>query len=63
VDLSGAGLGSTKFVGADLSGANLTGAILTGAILYETLFIRARLVDTVGLEACTHHGPSTLALR
>jgi hypothetical protein len=36
------------------------GANLSGADLLETLFINMKLVDVVGLEACLHHGPSTL---
>jgi TIR domain/Pentapeptide repeats (8 copies) len=39
----------------DLSGANLS-----GADLLETIFVNTNLNDVQGLDACVHHGPSTI---
>jgi hypothetical protein len=59
-DLGGANLWGANLSEANLSQANLRGADLFGAYLYETLFIDTWLTDVVGLDACDHHGPSTL---
>jgi hypothetical protein len=45
---------------ADLSDAALAGAILNGTKLFDTLFVNVDLSKTVGLDSCTHLGPSVL---
>ena len=67
-DLSVAVLLAADLSGADLSGANLnaadlSGANLSGAILDETVFANVDLTETLGLDACTHKGPSPLDYR
>jgi hypothetical protein len=56
-DLRGADLTRTNLTRTDLSRADLTGAHLHG-----TIFANSRLRQTHGLDACLHHGPSTLDL-
>src|SRR4030095_22688 len=46
--------------GAKLTGANLTGTNLSRVTLFETVFGDTNLTAVRGLEACIHHGPSTL---
>ena len=53
--LAGAVLSRSDFRGADLSGAHLT-----KAIIYETVFGDTDLTNALDLDACIHHGPSTL---
>ena len=48
---------------ASLSAVKLSGAALSQAHLYETSFINMNLADVLGLEACTHAGPSILDFR
>lgn len=77
-DLTEAGLGGADLAFADLSEANLRGAILdgtkfvgtnlahtdlTGAVLDETVFSNVDLSSVIGLETCTHTGPSVVDLR
>lgn len=72
-NLGWANLTEAKLFGADLSGANLTKANLTGAYLVganldgahlnDTLFGDAHLNDAVGLDDCSHHGPSVIDYR
>ncbi len=64
-NLIGAALSRASLLDADLGEANLTnadlaGANLTGAILMETLFVNLDLTQTLGLNSCTHLGPSVL---
>jgi TIR domain/Pentapeptide repeats (8 copies) len=63
--LVGANLVTANLVGADLIGAilvgaNLTGANLTDVHLSETIFSNVDLTGVIGLETCTHRGPSTI---
>lgn len=62
-DLSWADLSGADLNEAGLQGANLSGANLEGIKLYGTVFGNTRLVDTRGLDACDHEGPSTLDFR
>jgi uncharacterized protein YjbI with pentapeptide repeats len=67
-NLSWAALFGTNFTGAFLRATNLTGAhliqpVLSGAILIETIFASIDLHDTVGLDECSHHGPSVIDFR
>jgi uncharacterized protein YjbI with pentapeptide repeats len=57
-NLSGASLEFTNLTGANLRGANLTGVYFLGAILADV-----DLRDTIGLDTCTHDGPSTVDFR
>jgi uncharacterized protein YjbI with pentapeptide repeats len=69
-DLTKADLSGTKLIGADLTGADLSkadlrnahlsGANLTHAVLHETIFGNVDLTGVIGLETCTHRGPSTI---
>jgi uncharacterized protein YjbI with pentapeptide repeats len=54
-NLSGAAFEFTNLTGASLRGANLTGASFSGAILADV-----DLQDAIGLDSCTHDGPSTV---
>jgi uncharacterized protein YjbI with pentapeptide repeats len=67
-DLSGASLFETNFKGAFLYGTNLTGAhliepVFSQAKLFETIFANVDLSDTIGLDDCTHLGPSVIDFR
>jgi hypothetical protein len=77
-DLSVTGLQGAYLYEADLSGADLRGANLlmtyfgrtnlsrvnlSGAHLWETVFADVDLSETIGLDNCTHRGPSTLDFR
>jgi uncharacterized protein YjbI with pentapeptide repeats len=67
-NLSWAALFGTNFTGAFLRATNLTGAhliqpVLSGAILIETIFASIDLHGTVGLDECSHHGPSVIDFR
>jgi len=62
-NLSGADLREADLGRADLSWADLHQADLRGAHFAGTLFINRKLVDVMGLEACSHHGPSTMDYR
>ena len=62
-DLREADLRGVNLRQANLRQANLSKAKLSGAHFAETLFINMKLVDVVGLEACSHHGPSTMDYR
>ncbi len=69
-DLTSADLRMTHLSGADLtsadlrmtllSGANLSGANLSEAHLDGTVFANVDLTSVIGLETCTHHGPSSI---
>jgi TIR domain/Pentapeptide repeats (8 copies) len=59
-DLTGANLTRAVLAGAKLTAANLTGANLTNAELAETIFANVNLTSVIGLETCTHHGPSVI---
>jgi uncharacterized protein YjbI with pentapeptide repeats len=64
-DLSGAYLSEAKLTDANLSGAsirsaNLSSACLNGAILNGTAFVDVNLSSTIGLESCSHRGPSSV---
>lgn len=71
-DLTGANLRGAVLRGADLVGANLWGAVLTGADLTGadlteadlgwTTFASCDLSEVKGLEAVTHHAPSTIGI-
>ena len=65
VDLSAANISEAKLCGADLTGANLSGADLrranlAHAVLRDTIFANVDLTNVKGLDACNHHGPSTI---
>ena len=45
---------------SDFRGADLSGAQLNNAVVYETIFGDTDLSGTLGLDACQHHGPSTV---
>lgn len=67
-DLSGANLTGAQLAGAHLAGAILSdtvlaGANLTGVGLMGTHFGNVDLSETVGLDTCTHGGPSSLDCR
>ena len=47
---------------ADLSRADLSGAILRDATLAYTTFANVDLSEVIGLETCTHQGPSTISI-
>lgn len=64
-DLTGANLGGARLRDAHLMSANLVGANLDSAILYNaylggTVLADLNLTNTVGLERCQHHSPSTI---
>jgi hypothetical protein len=59
-NLSGAHLNHAHLSGANLRGANLSGADFTDAYLYQTIFGNVDLTGVIGLETCTHHGPSII---
>jgi hypothetical protein len=59
-DLLGADLSGANLAHANLLGADLTEANLTGAHLSETLFANTNLTSVVGLETCSHGGPSII---
>jgi uncharacterized protein YjbI with pentapeptide repeats len=61
--LGGANLSGANLAMAHLLGANLTEANLTEAHLNETLFAGTNLTSVVGLETCTHGGPSIIDFR
>jgi len=42
------------------AGLYLSRADLSRADLFETLFVNTNLADVLGLEVCTHRGPSVL---
>lgn len=63
VDLSGANLHYARLHSADLrlanlARANLTGTDLTNALLMNTILVDTNLQAAVGLETCSHNGPS-----
>jgi uncharacterized protein YjbI with pentapeptide repeats len=59
-DLTGAILVSTDLRGADLSNADLSGGDLTAARFSATKLINTNLTGVIGLETCTHSGPSII---
>jgi uncharacterized protein YjbI with pentapeptide repeats len=74
-NLSGANLGGADLSYADLLGANLSdaelglanlldaklrGVDLSGATLWETFFTNVDLSNVIGLDTCTHLGPSSI---
>jgi uncharacterized protein YjbI with pentapeptide repeats len=59
-NLSITNLTSAGLTGANLTGANLSGANLSDAVLLETIFVDVDLTSVIGLEKCTHRGPSTV---
>jgi hypothetical protein len=59
-DLSGADLSRANLSSANFTGAGLSGADLSYADLFETIFSDVDLTGVIGLETCTHHGPSTI---
>jgi TIR domain/Pentapeptide repeats (8 copies) len=61
--LTSANLTSANLTKANLTSANLTSANLTGAALMRTLFGDVDLTSVIGLEKCTHHGPSMIDYR
>jgi uncharacterized protein YjbI with pentapeptide repeats len=61
-DLSGADLSGADLQFADISGADLRGANLNNAYLIGTALRYLDLQETVGLENCTHLGPSDIGL-
>jgi uncharacterized protein YjbI with pentapeptide repeats len=58
--LTGVSLTDANLTDANLTGADLTGADLTGASLLRTVFGRVDLTGVIGLERCTHWGPSII---
>jgi len=58
--LSEAILSSANLSEAHLSEAILSSANLSEAHLIETIFANTALNDVQGLDACVHHGPSTI---
>jgi hypothetical protein len=63
VDLRDADLRDAKLIGANLYGANLGGADLSGAALGETFLTNVDLSKVIGLDTCTHLGPSSIDYR
>jgi hypothetical protein len=59
-DLSGVNLSGADLHWTNLRGTRLHKADLRGAHLYETIFADVSLKDVQGLDACAHHGPSTI---
>jgi uncharacterized protein YjbI with pentapeptide repeats len=59
-NLSGANLTGANLFEANLSGAKLSGAKLTHARLQETIFADVDLANIIGLDTCSHLGPSTI---
>ncbi len=62
-NLSGTNLSKANLSKANLSKANLSEANLSGATLNETTFGNVDLTGTIGLDTCTHQGPSNIDLR
>jgi hypothetical protein len=68
VDLKQADLNGADLKGADLRAANLMKASLidadlTEVVLSETIFVDLDLSSVIGLETCSHVGPSIIDYR
>jgi TIR domain/Pentapeptide repeats (8 copies) len=61
-NLSKANLAGADLSGADLGGADLSGADLNKVTLWNTIFASVDLSTFKGLDACWHHGPSSLGV-
>jgi uncharacterized protein YjbI with pentapeptide repeats len=59
-DLSHANLRGANLNSGTLNGAILSNADLSEAFLNETGFVSVDLTSVIGLETCTHTGPSTV---
>jgi uncharacterized protein YjbI with pentapeptide repeats len=57
-NLSNAHLKRSHLIQARILGTELTNADLTGALLGETVFANLDLANVIGLDKCTHRGPS-----
>jgi hypothetical protein len=58
--LSGAKLHHAYLIDTTLRSVDLAGADLSSAKMSGTAFIRTNLVNVIGLESCSHGGPSAL---
>jgi len=62
-DLSGANLTGAYVIGANFGGSNLRDADFRGALFFETILANLDLSETLGLDRCTHLGPSVIDFR
>ncbi|MFN0111695.1 MAG: toll/interleukin-1 receptor domain-containing protein [Blastocatellia bacterium] len=62
VNLTGADLSGVELIGADLITTDLSGASLSGALIEGATFANVDLSEVIGLEMCTHLGPSTIGI-
>jgi hypothetical protein len=60
---NGANLSAANLLYTNLSGAHLDGADFSAARLFETVFGNTNLKKVQGLDACVHHGPSSIDYR
>ncbi|MEY2527469.1 MAG: hypothetical protein QOE73_2240 [Verrucomicrobiota bacterium] len=62
-NLERANLTGAKLARTDLTGASLIGANLRDAILVETVLVNIDLRNAIGVEQCSHYGPSLVDFR
>ena len=62
-DLRGANLSNTLLYRTNFHGADLSNVDFTGAQFNDVILTRANLTGAIGLESCSHTGPSSLDMQ